>query len=331
MKFSIIIPVYNVEDKLSRCLDSILNQDYRDYEIILVNDGSKDNSAEVCKKYSDKYEVVKYIDKENGGASSARNTGLENAKGEFILFVDSEDYVNENYFDVLDRFVINEGLAVFTYRLITNKADYIIKIPSVCLDTSSDLFTISKSLILSRTINSLYAKIFDRNVIEINNLRFDEKMPVAEDFNFCLDYLMNCNKVTVYYESVYVYDNTNVNSLVNSKKEGLIDIYPYVFDTAYKTIDSSEFNITQKEELFKIWDKLHTDSFITCVIEELKGVYSVTKKINNIRDYCKKYYEKYSTTYGYVNIIHFSVRMCIRLRLAVVLYCLSFLYARLKK
>lgn len=326
MKFSIIIPVYNAENKLSRCLDSIIHQDYDDYELVLVNDGSTDNSAGICKKYCENYDFIKYIEKDNGGASSARNAGLDKSNGDFILFVDSDDYVEENYFSSLDNKAVKDGLAVFTYRLLTNKNNYIRPVPNDCLNNSSDYFTVTKSLILSRTINSPCAKIFDKALIDKSDLRFDENMPVAEDFNFCLAYIMKCNDIKVYNESVYCYDNTNESSLVNKRKEGLIDIYPYVFDTAFSTINNSRFNEQEKAQLFIIWDKLHTDSFITCVIEEVKADYKISSKIKNIRAFCKKFNSKYSKIYGYVNIVHFGVRMCIKLRFALTLYVMSYIY-----
>ena len=95
-KISIIIPVYNVENYLRQCIESILEQEYEEKEIILVDDGSTDNSGSICDEYADKYENVLVIHKENGGLSDARNVGLAKAAGEYVLFVDSDDFVEEN-------------------------------------------------------------------------------------------------------------------------------------------------------------------------------------------------------------------------------------------
>ena len=92
-KVSIIVPVYNVEEYLERCLDSLVNQTLKDIEIIIVNDGSTDGSKEKIQKYINKYKNIVYLEKENGGLSSARNYGIPYAKGEYIGFVDSDDYV----------------------------------------------------------------------------------------------------------------------------------------------------------------------------------------------------------------------------------------------
>ena len=98
---SIIVPVYNVEEYLQRCIDSILNQRFKDFELILINDGSTDNSLKICKEYSLSDSRVKVINKENGGLSSARNAGINIAKGKYIGFVDSDDWINEEMYQTL--------------------------------------------------------------------------------------------------------------------------------------------------------------------------------------------------------------------------------------
>ena len=103
MKFSIIVPVYNVEKYVKRCLDSIFNQTYKDFEVIVVNDGSTDKSMNIVKKYKD----VKIINEENRGLSHARNNGVKNARGDYILFVDSDDYINKDLLKELNKSLNN--------------------------------------------------------------------------------------------------------------------------------------------------------------------------------------------------------------------------------
>ncbi len=98
---SIIIPVYNVEQYLHRCVDSVLNQTYKNLEIILVNDGSPDNCPFICDEYAKKDKRIIVVHKENGGLSSARNAGLEIVQGEYISFIDSDDWIHENYIEIL--------------------------------------------------------------------------------------------------------------------------------------------------------------------------------------------------------------------------------------
>ena len=105
-KISVIVPVYNTEKYIKKCLDSLVNQTMKNIEIIVVNDGSNDHSEEIIKDYENKYpEMVKYYKKENGGLPSARNYGLEKAKGEYIAFVDSDDYIDKELFSKLDEYI----------------------------------------------------------------------------------------------------------------------------------------------------------------------------------------------------------------------------------
>ncbi len=328
MKYSIIIPVYNASKTLNRCVKSILNQSFSDYEIILVNDGSKDNSLKICDDFSKKYENIKSINKPNGGASSARNKGLDNAVGDYIIFVDSDDYVSENYFSEFEKYDATNGLVVFTNSWVSNTKTGKREIKDNFED--SDIYGKTKYLIDSRTINGTMGKIFDRNLIERLNLRFDERMPVAEDFIFCLTYLMNCTNIIIKNISVYIYDESSTDSLLRSRKKGLIDIYPIVFDKAYSTIENSDFSDQQKKELYCIWDKLHVESFGTCVMEEFKDKGNTPKKIQKeIKNMCVKFYPRYKGGYGYKNIIHFVMWFCIKNKLSCILYFLGKLYIKM--
>lgn len=98
---TVIIPIYNVEKYLSKCLESVINQTYRDLEIILIDDGSTDNSGKICDRYDQKDDRIKVVHQTNGGLSAARNTGIDIATGQYITFIDSDDYVTENYIEIL--------------------------------------------------------------------------------------------------------------------------------------------------------------------------------------------------------------------------------------
>src|SRR5690606_39722826 len=102
-KVSIIVPIFNVEKYLKRCIDSLINQSYKKIEIILINDGSEDNSATICKQYAATYQQIVYIEQENQGLSGARNTGIKNSTGEYILFVDSDDYIELDAVEILTK------------------------------------------------------------------------------------------------------------------------------------------------------------------------------------------------------------------------------------
>lgn len=331
MKYSIIIPVYNAEKTVERCVDSIINQQFKDYEIILVNDGSKDRSLEKCRKYSAEYANVIVVDKMNGGASSARNAGLDTAQGEYILFVDSDDYVDDNFFDEFEKYDLKDGLLVFTNKWLRNGVDELIQ-----RDISDDMndkshFEKVRYMIDSRTINGPYPKKFSRSLIEKNHLRFDERMPVAEDFIFGLSYLLLCDEIRIYNTSVYINDQTDDNSLSRGRKENLINIYPVVFDCAFDLINASKFNEEQKNELFKIWDRLHVESFGTCVMEELKEQSrSAGETKKEIKRLCSVFYEKYRGGYGYSGTVHRVMRLCIKYKFSGALYILGKLWVKMR-
>lgn len=113
-KVSIVVPIYNVENYLKRCIKSLINQTYENIEILLINDGSKDKSKSICESYVDEDKRIKLYNKENGGLSDARNFGIEKATGKYILFVDADDYIEENAIEKLIYFMVNNDLDILT-------------------------------------------------------------------------------------------------------------------------------------------------------------------------------------------------------------------------
>ena len=117
-KISVIVPVYNTEKYIERCLDSILAQNFDDYEIIVVNDGSSDSSSKIIRKYESNYsDKIKYFEKENGGLSDARNYGIKKATGDYVCFVDSDDYIDSKLFESLEKYILQE-IEVIKYKCI---------------------------------------------------------------------------------------------------------------------------------------------------------------------------------------------------------------------
>lgn len=129
MRFSIIVPVYNVYAYLDKCLNSIVNQNYNDFEVIVVNDGSTDNSEEIIDKYSNKYHFIKKYNKENGGLSDARNYGIEKAKGDYLIFIDGDDYVDKHLLSKLNEVILKKDydLIKFGYDLVYEKENICVK------------------------------------------------------------------------------------------------------------------------------------------------------------------------------------------------------------
>ena len=190
-KISVIIPVYNAESTLRRCVDSVLAQTFTDFECLLINDGSKDKSGEICDEYAARDSRIRVFHKENGGVSSARNVGLDNATGEWIAFVDSDDWVGEKYLESFSEY-LDADLIIGGYLRVKNieivNDDYWNYLSEGLYYSREKLLEGNLFLLVFRVP---WAKLFKRSIAE--NLRFDVKISVGEDSLYVLEYL---NKIT---------------------------------------------------------------------------------------------------------------------------------------
>lgn len=207
-QISVIIPVYNAEKYLERCIDSILAQTYYDIQIILVNDGSTDTSLSICKSYaSDKRVLV--IDKLNGGVGSARNCGLDNAQGDYIIFIDSDDFIDRNMFEKMLMIAEKEESDVVFCGFKEIQAD-----GSVCIVDEKEAFEqylTDKDLSCffnynkQNRIGTYVWRALYRSQVILNNIRFDEKVYINEDDIFLCNILLNSKRVSYVDEHFYNY------------------------------------------------------------------------------------------------------------------------------
>lgn len=191
---SIIIPVYNVEKYLNQCVDSLLNQTCKNFEIVLVDDGSPDNSPKICDEYAEKDERVKVIHKKNGGLSDARNEGIKNAKGDYLLFLDSDDFYNDNLFlEKLSKIILDEKCEVIIFPMVCYDAKSLKLIGKMGnLDYSKYNICDKKSEMLYKLIMngelfylSACCYAISRKFVLDNNLFF-QKGIVSEDIEWAL-------------------------------------------------------------------------------------------------------------------------------------------------
>ena len=224
-QLSIIVPVYNVEKYLARCIDSILNQSFTDFELLLIDDGSKDNSGSICDAYAEKDSRIRVFHKENGGVSSARNVGLDNAKGEWIYFVDSDDELISGALESVSQSFDKTVDAILTGYVECDENGF---------TTYSSKLESEDSLSIDRAVAALYDSSFlgmkylgypwtwvvRNTIIQKLRLRFDESISVKEDTLFVAEYLCSCqNGVGFVSQPVYKYYqrvNSVMGSLVNS-------------------------------------------------------------------------------------------------------------------
>lgn len=199
---SIVVPVYNVEKYVRRCLDSIINQSYKELEIILVDDGSTDNSSVICDEYKEKDNRIKVIHKKNGGLSEARNVGIDIANGKYIAFIDSDDYISNDYFEYLYKLLIyNEAdIAVCDYQLFSNKLKN--KKQKERIETFSSLGILEKMLYGNHNLISSWCKLYKKKLFD--NIRYP-KGQCYEDVNTTFLLYEKCQNVVVSNLKKYFY------------------------------------------------------------------------------------------------------------------------------
>ena len=202
---SIIVPIYNTEKYLDRCIQSILAQTYTDFELLLIDDGSTDSSGVICDRYAELDSRVRVFHKENGGVSSARNLGLDNAIGEWITFVDSDDFV---YQDWLANYDISNSI---NPDLICQGVECSIKLSSSDRNEKYSFNfggLIKDGLLLLHEYHILgyvFIKLFKKNIIDAYRIRFDEQLKFKEDELFVLSYMTHCETMLSFKKIGYYY------------------------------------------------------------------------------------------------------------------------------
>ena len=201
---SVIVPVYKVEAYLHRCIDSILAQTLRDIELILVDDGSPDGSGFICDEYSKKDSRVRVIHKPNGGVSSARNTGIEAALGEWLCFVDSDDYIDETY---LESFGMRNKVADMYMQgyIVEDSSSQILADHSFGDTSKKDFSDILAESEEKNIINSPCFKLYKKAIVKRNHVTFDINTSYGEDHLFSLNYLIFIDSIIVSRTSGYHY------------------------------------------------------------------------------------------------------------------------------
>ena len=248
MKFSIIVPVYNVEKYIKDCLTSILNQTYDNFEVIVVNDGSPDNSEEIIKDLAKKDKRIKYFKKENGGISDTRNFGIEKSTGEFFLFVDSDDTINEDLLEKLYQTVTEEiDVVRFGMKIIDNeKISY--ESPPVFRDVNGP--AAFERLIHLHIFATPCAFIYRKSFWDKNKFMF-AKGKVHEDFGLIPLVVMKANHVSAIEYPGYNYiirENSIMTSNSLNKEKKKIDDTLFHYDYLLKEIDKLDI---ENKDLFK--------------------------------------------------------------------------------
>lgn len=275
IKFSIIVPVFNVEQYLSRCIESVLSQTFKDFELILVDDGSTDSSGAICDRYAEKDNRILVIHKKNGGVSTARNVGIDNAKGEYITFCDSDDYYKDKLLETVVAYLEDGSVDFLSYNYdslyqagLKNGSN--IDTGTFITDSPEKAF----SLIINHTFTSylgwsMCTSFIKAKIIKDNDLRVCTLCNnYAEDIGFGLKVLFHTEKVVGIPDSLYVYDRTREESMMQRSKgiykcndvnEVAYDVcceFEKVFSNLYKQYYSIVFfQLMYVEYVEMIWQK----------------------------------------------------------------------------
>lgn len=280
---SVIVPVYNVEKYLRKCVDSIINQTYKNIEILLIDDGSTDASGTICDDYSQRYANVTAYHKQNGGLSSARNYGIERAKGELIGLVDSDDYIHEEMYDRLYTLLVENDADLSECKLTdvyngkVHSSNNKIEVLIVNSETAID-YALKAEIASVAAVDKLYRRsLFD-------NVRYPEGKTI-EDGYVIVDILSACSKIVISTEQLYYYVHRKGSITTNAFSKKNLDAidtyeknyniiknkYPAILDTARMRLCWAYFYVLDKI----IYDKTTENRDIKKdVIKYLRGNYS---------------------------------------------------------
>lgn len=321
MKYSVIIPVYNVEKYINRCVKSILSQRYNNLEIILIDNGSTDRSGSICDIYANEYANIFVYHIENHGVGSARNFGLSKARGEFIYFVDSDDYLVGNLFaEFEDKLTPDLDLLVFSYynsfeqeMIEKNRTKKIL--PYNGSYDKYDFSKIFKDLFLSDMLYTVWNKIYRREFLLENNLSF-EQYELGEDVRFNLDVYREVNKIYLSQDSYYIYVIGRKGSAMSGYNPKRLQYQLQeleLVDSLLKdwNIDSSNLDNTVKARI--LMSNIHNIS---------KQKLPVIKKVKLVKEICKSK-DMADFIRNDSSILNPLVKMLLRCRMYIVLIYLK--------
>lgn len=277
---SVIVPVYNAEQYLPHCIDSILSQSFADFELILVDDGSPDNCGKICDEYEKKDSRVRVFHQVNGGASSARNVGIENAHGKFLCFIDADDTVAPHFLNelVLDiELEDNIDLVIQGSRKFFSNGstqDFVPKSKISCLSEDDELF-----YSINRFLGPV-SKLFRCNIIEQYHLLFDTNLVVAEDYDFLLRYLNRVNKI---------YASDKVNYFINSH-EGSLSSRIYSFEQEFLVFRNTYELASTYNNRYKKGEWFNFPSFllIRTLFSNYQNVYNKEQRLEHLRRFSEE-------------------------------------------
>lgn len=273
--FSIIVPVYNSSQYLHRCIDSILNQTYKDFECILVNDGSTDNSGLICDEYAQKDIRVRVFHKENGGVSSARNKGIRESCGKYIVFVDSDDYIWPERLERVANVTLEKpDMVLESYSIPTDKLHKIKEIEE------QDFQYVNNTCVI-------WTSIYKNAIIQENKIYYDESIWHGEDSLFILEYFYHCSTIAYLDGYGYVYEKGHENGLSIKFQSWEKEFYVFtkIKEARQKIINkltqNSKSLFMNLGEIIRIIKAMYFESNSLCLSNRIKNLKKLRKELNS--------------------------------------------------
>lgn len=270
MLLSVVVPIYNAEKTIQRCVVSLLKQTYKTLQILLINDGSSDDSERICMNLAKKDPRIEYYYKPNSGVSDTRNFGLRLARGEYIAFVDSDDFVYPNCYEIaLARLIDNQlDLIVFGFRSINMNSIKDVVYENVMLSSKKEIAKYVahnfESSLVSLPWNKIYKK---KHIID----EFHKDISLGEDLLFNICYFRRINKLQIIDKVFYAYDRTNENCLTNRYSSDYFDAFCTIYTNAKEYITGAIGN--SNVNLMKVNDK-----FISAVLHFVRMEVKLKKR-----------------------------------------------------
>lgn len=282
---SIIVPIYNAFDNLEKCLESLHKVECGNIEILLTDDGSTDDSSSICKKFAAKDKRFCYIHKDNGGASSARNFGLNNSRGKYIGFVDSDDYIDsENFVSIIRLLKKDVECLIFGYTrngILKN-----IGLSNIRNVNRATLLEDLKKPEFANDFGYVWNKIYKKELIEANNVVFDEAIFEREDFLFNIDYFKHINNITILEECLYYYIQYEESLSRRKKDKTFLDVFINALDEKLKNNYLSE-SITIEDVALE----LMADYIVNSVFKICKNYKDIKTEFKELLFYDKYIYK----------------------------------------
>ncbi len=290
---SIIIPIYQCKRNISKIMEDISKQTYQDYEVLLVDDGSTDGSAEICLEYEKKDSRIRAVINQHQGVSSTRNTGISLAKGDYIAFIDADDRIEPDYLEQLYRNVEGYDLVISTFdRWFYKNGQCTNVIKNIQLNADIDIrknfCDYFSNLYVSTLIGIVYCKLFRSDIIRENKIMFRKDIYIGEDFIFNFEYLKQCENIRCISYVGYHYICENINSLTNKVDKEKFEYGKILFEKSVEFANDMNLTVEESKGIYNL--------YLRTVFKNIEQIYQLSAiSLKEVKRYIMKIVEDEDT------------------------------------